>query len=145
MWPLSQSEGHGFTSCSRVYNLINSEKRVRNFRTCFIQTGVVYTYPPFPSFFLTNTRLVNHSGWNTSFMNPTAKSLWISSQMTLASPRRIGAGAVSPAWSWLECLRNDHQLPSVRPVWQNLPSYRAHMHLSLSQRPQTAMHVHQIT
>jgi uncharacterized protein (DUF2236 family) len=31
------------------------------------------------------------------------------------------------------------------PVWQNLPSYWAHMHLSLSQRPQTAMHVHQIT
>jgi hypothetical protein len=25
------------------------------------------------------------------------------------------------------------------------PSYWAHMHLSLSQRPQTAMHVHQIT
>jgi hypothetical protein len=30
-------------------------------------------------------------------------------------------------------------------LWQNLPSYWAHMHLSLSQRPQTAMHVHQIT
>jgi hypothetical protein len=30
-------------------------------------------------------------------------------------------------------------------VWQNLPSYWAHMHMSLSQRPQTAMHVHQIT
>jgi hypothetical protein len=30
-------------------------------------------------------------------------------------------------------------------MWQNLPSYWAHMHLSLSQRPQTAMHVHQIT
>jgi hypothetical protein len=30
-------------------------------------------------------------------------------------------------------------------LWQNLPSYRAHMHLSLSQRPQTAMQVHQIT
>jgi hypothetical protein len=29
-------------------------------------------------------------------------------------------------------------------VWQNLPSYLAHMHLTLSQRPQTAMHVHQI-
>jgi hypothetical protein len=28
---------------------------------------------------------------------------------------------------------------------QNLPSYRAHMHLSLSQRPQMAMHVHQTT
>jgi hypothetical protein len=28
---------------------------------------------------------------------------------------------------------------------QNLPSYRAHMHLSLSQRPQTAMRVHQTT
>jgi hypothetical protein len=27
-------------------------------------------------------------------------------------------------------------------VWQNLPSYWAHMHLPLSQRPQTAMHVH---
>jgi hypothetical protein len=32
-----------------------------------------------------------------------------------------------------------------RLVWQNLLSYWAHMHLSLSQRPQTAMHVHQIT
>jgi hypothetical protein len=30
-------------------------------------------------------------------------------------------------------------------LWQNLPSYWAHVHLSLSQRPQTAMHVHQIT
>jgi hypothetical protein len=30
------------------------------------------------------------------------------------------------------------------PLWQNLPSYWAHMHLSLSQRPQTVMHVHQI-
>jgi hypothetical protein len=30
-------------------------------------------------------------------------------------------------------------------MWQNLPSYWAHMHLSLSQRPETAMHVHQIT
>jgi hypothetical protein len=30
-------------------------------------------------------------------------------------------------------------------LWQNLPSYWAHMHLSLFQRPQTAMHVHQIT
>jgi hypothetical protein len=30
-------------------------------------------------------------------------------------------------------------------LWQNLPSYWAHMHLSLSQRPQTDMHVHQIT
>jgi uncharacterized coiled-coil protein SlyX len=29
--------------------------------------------------------------------------------------------------------------------WQNLPSYWAHMHLSLSHRPQTAMNVHQIT
>jgi hypothetical protein len=28
---------------------------------------------------------------------------------------------------------------------QNLPSYLTHMHLSLSQRPQTAMHVHQTT
>jgi hypothetical protein len=28
---------------------------------------------------------------------------------------------------------------------QNLPSYRAHMHMSLSQGPQTAMHVYQIT
>jgi hypothetical protein len=27
-------------------------------------------------------------------------------------------------------------------LWQNFPSYWAHMHLSLSQRPQTAMHVH---
>ena len=27
-------------------------------------------------------------------------------------------------------------------VWQNLPSYWAHMHLPLSQRPQTTMHVH---
>jgi hypothetical protein len=33
----------------------------------------------------------------------------------------------------------------LRYVWQNLPRYRAHMHLSLSQRPQTTMHVHQIT
>jgi hypothetical protein len=31
------------------------------------------------------------------------------------------------------------------PLSQNLPSYRAHMHLSLSQRPQTAMRVHQTT
>jgi hypothetical protein len=30
-------------------------------------------------------------------------------------------------------------------LWQNLPSYWAHMHLILSHRPQTAMHVHQIT
>jgi hypothetical protein len=30
-------------------------------------------------------------------------------------------------------------------LWQNLPSYWAHMHLTLSQRPQTAMHVHRIT
>jgi hypothetical protein len=30
-------------------------------------------------------------------------------------------------------------------LWQNLPSYWAHMHLSLFQRPQTAMHVHRIT
>jgi hypothetical protein len=29
-------------------------------------------------------------------------------------------------------------------LWQNLLSYWAHMHLSLSQRPQTATHVHQI-
>jgi hypothetical protein len=28
---------------------------------------------------------------------------------------------------------------------QNFPSYWAHMQLPLSQRPQTAMHVHQIT
>jgi hypothetical protein len=27
-------------------------------------------------------------------------------------------------------------------VWKNLPSYWAHMHLSLSQRPHTTMHVH---
>jgi hypothetical protein len=27
-------------------------------------------------------------------------------------------------------------------LWQNLPSYWAHMHLPLSQRPQMAMHVH---
>jgi hypothetical protein len=31
------------------------------------------------------------------------------------------------------------------PVWQNLPSFWAHMHMSLSQRHQTAMHVHRIT
>jgi hypothetical protein len=30
-------------------------------------------------------------------------------------------------------------------VWQIFPSYWAHMHLSLSQGPQTAMDVHQIT
>jgi hypothetical protein len=30
-------------------------------------------------------------------------------------------------------------------MWQNLPSYWDHMHLPLSQRPQMAMHVHQIT
>jgi hypothetical protein len=36
-------------------------------------------------------------------------------------------------------------LSSDTSLWQNLPSYCAHMHLSLSQRPQTAMHVHQIT
>jgi hypothetical protein len=30
-------------------------------------------------------------------------------------------------------------------LWQNLPSYWAYMHMSLSQRPQTTMHVHQIT
>jgi hypothetical protein len=30
-------------------------------------------------------------------------------------------------------------------LWQNLPSYWAHMHLSLPQGPQTAMHVHQTT
>jgi hypothetical protein len=30
-------------------------------------------------------------------------------------------------------------------LWQNLPSYWAHMHLPLSKRPQMAMHVHQIT
>jgi hypothetical protein len=30
-------------------------------------------------------------------------------------------------------------------LWQNLPCYWAHMHLPLSQRPQAAMHVHQIT
>jgi hypothetical protein len=34
--------------------------------------------------------------------------------------------------------------PSGR-LWQNLTSYWAHMHLSLSQRPQTTMHVHRIT
>jgi hypothetical protein len=33
----------------------------------------------------------------------------------------------------------------VLEMWQNLLSYWAHMYLSLSQRPQTAMHVHQIT
>jgi hypothetical protein len=37
------------------------------------------------------------------------------------------------------------QRASRLDLWQNLPSYWAHMHLSLSQRPQTAMHVHQIT
>ena len=31
------------------------------------------------------------------------------------------------------------------PAVAEPPSYWAHMHLSLSQRPQTAMHVHQIT
>jgi hypothetical protein len=30
-------------------------------------------------------------------------------------------------------------------LWQNLPSYWAHMHLSLSQGPQTVVHVHQTT
>jgi hypothetical protein len=30
-------------------------------------------------------------------------------------------------------------------LWQNLLSFWAHRHLPLSQRPQTAMHVHQIT
>jgi hypothetical protein len=30
-------------------------------------------------------------------------------------------------------------------LWQNLPCYWAHMHLSLSRRPQTVLHVHQIT
>jgi hypothetical protein len=30
-------------------------------------------------------------------------------------------------------------------LWQNLPSYWAHMHLPLSQRHQTAMHVHRLT
>jgi hypothetical protein len=33
----------------------------------------------------------------------------------------------------------------IYQLWQNLPSYWAHMHLPMSQRPQTAMHVHQIT
>jgi hypothetical protein len=33
----------------------------------------------------------------------------------------------------------------ARALWQNLPSYWVHMHLPLSQSPQTAMHVHQIT
>jgi hypothetical protein len=35
---------------------------------------------------------------------------------------------------------NHHKLLVAEP-----PSYWAHMHPSLSQRPQTAMHVHQIT
>jgi hypothetical protein len=30
-------------------------------------------------------------------------------------------------------------------LWQNLPSYWAHMDLSLSRRPRTAIHVHQTT
>jgi hypothetical protein len=50
------------------------------------------------------------------------------------------------AWVWGGA---DLTVPPVRGstsgVWQNLPSYLAHMHLSLSQRPQTVMHVHQIT
>jgi hypothetical protein len=33
----------------------------------------------------------------------------------------------------------------AEPPKLNLPSYWAHMHLPLSQRLQTAMHVHQIT
>ena len=37
------------------------------------------------------------------------------------------------------------ELLSHHQLWQNLPSYWAHMHLTLSQRPQTTMHVHQIT
>jgi hypothetical protein len=37
-----------------------------------------------------------------------------------------------------------YHLP-LHKLWQNLPSYWAHMHQPLSQRPQTAMHVHQIT
>ena len=39
----------------------------------------------------------------------------------------------------------DSPVNKGKPLWQNLPSYWAHMHLSLSQRPQMAMHVHQIT
>jgi hypothetical protein len=54
-----------------------------------------------------------------------------------------------PIWrANCRCLVSDHT-PRVtlavlldRMLWQNLPSYWAHMHLSLSQRPHTAMHVH---
>jgi hypothetical protein len=37
----------------------------------------------FPAFFFTCTGLANHSGWNTSLMNPAAISLWTSSPMAL--------------------------------------------------------------
>jgi hypothetical protein len=30
--------------------LIDARERIGNFRTCFVQTSVVYTHPPFPSF-----------------------------------------------------------------------------------------------
>jgi hypothetical protein len=45
------------------------------------------------------------------------------------------------------CRRRTAVVHHSRPpsLWQNLPSYWAHMHLSLSQRPQMAMHVLQIT
>jgi hypothetical protein len=39
-------------------------------------------------------------------------------------------------------LHSTNSLIFVQYLWQNLPSYWAHMHLPLYQRPQTAMHVH---
>jgi hypothetical protein len=33
---------------SGIHNLIDSWQRKKNFGTCFIQTGVIFTHPPFP-------------------------------------------------------------------------------------------------
>jgi hypothetical protein len=46
---------------------------------------------------------------------------------------------------WSRCFAGAPDSPVTHRMWQNLPSYWVHMHLSLSSRPQTAMHVHQIT
>jgi hypothetical protein len=45
-------EAKQLTPSGRINNLIDAWQRKRNFRTCFIKTGVVYTHPPFPIVFL---------------------------------------------------------------------------------------------
>jgi hypothetical protein len=50
--------------------------------------------------------------------------------------------SVCPDRKFKQEKKSTQEKKTANMVWQNLPSYWAHMHLPLSQRPQTAMHVH---